>query len=175
MLVGPEEPLIEPLRVLGVLGFYAVIFLVVQRRFKPKLEAEERRTFLLIWAAAGTVAFAANYLLFLAGQMSFLPWVNNFVHTFIWIGFVLGWLYLGMREDEPMWFQFLLFAYLSLIVKVCEQILFGTWEKDEVFFGVLQGNGAYICFWSTFDGLVPLMLLWGLRVASRRVSGLMPA
>lgn len=174
MLVGPDEHLIEPLRVLGVLGFYAAIFLVVQRRFKPRIEAEERRTFLLIWAGAGAVAFAANYLLYLADQMSFLPWVNNFIHTFIWIGFVLGWLYLGMREDEPMWFQFLVFAYLSLIVKVCEQILFGTWEKDEVFFGLLQGNGAYLTFWSTFDGLVPVMLLWGLRLGSRRVPGLAP-
>jgi hypothetical protein len=172
LLGPPDDQVIEPLRVIGVLAFYLAIFLIIRGAFKRTIEPVERRTFLFIWVGAGIAAFSANYLLYLAGQMSFLPWVNNFIHTFIWIGFVLGWLYLGVREDQPMWFQFLIFAFLSLIVKGCEQILLGTWEKEEVFFGLLEGNGAYVLFWSTFDGLVPIMLLWGLRLASRRIPGL---
>ena len=36
--------------------------------------------------------------------MSFLPWLTNFMHTFVWIGVCLSYLYLGVgehREDAP--------------------------------------------------------------------------
>jgi hypothetical protein len=174
LLGPPDHHVIEPLRVLGVLAFYAAIFLIVQHRFKRRIEPEERKTFLAVAAVWAVSVFVANYLLYLADQMSFLPWINNFMHTFIWIGVILAWLYLGIRDDEPMWFQFLVFAFFSLIVKGCEQILFGTWDKDEVFFGLLHGNGAYVMFWSIADGLYPILTLWGLRLAAKRIPGLMP-
>ena len=170
---APLEHTIEPLRVLGVLAFYAAIFLIVQHRFKRRIEPEERTTFVWVAGVWAVTIFVANYLLYLGDQMSFLPWVNNFMHTFLWIGFVLCWLYLGIREDEPMWFQMLVYAFFSLIVKYFEQLLFGTWDKNEVFFGLLHGNGAYVMFWSIADGLYPVLTLWGLRIASRRIPGLL--
>ncbi len=172
MLGGaPDEPTIEPLRVLGVLAFYLAIFLVI-RRYKRGIEPVERRTFVaiaLVWAVS---VFVANYLLHLADFMSFLPWVNNFMHTFIWIGFCLTWLYLGIREDEPLAVQFVVFAFFSIVVKYCEQLLFGTWEHDN-FFGI-DGNGAYVLGWSLADGTYPILTLLGLRLAAMRIPRLMP-
>jgi hypothetical protein len=168
---APHDHLIEPLRVLGVLAFYAAIFVIVLR-YKRRIEQVERRTFLavgLVWAVS---VFVANYLLYLAGAMSFLPWVNNFMHTFIWIGFCLSWLYLGIREDQPLVLQCVVFAFFSLVVKYCEQLLLGTWEHDN-FFGI-DGNGAYVLGWSLADGTYPILTLFGLRLAARRIPGLLP-
>lgn len=174
MLGGLDHHVIEPLRVLGVLAFYGAIFLIVIRRFKPRIEPAEKKTFLAVGGVWAVSVFVANYLLYLGDQMSFLPWVNNFMHTFLWIGVVLTWLYLGIREDEPWWVQFIVYAFFSLIVKAFEQILFGTWDKGEVFFGLLDGNGAYVMFWSIADGLYPVLTLWGLRLAAKRIPGLIP-
>jgi hypothetical protein len=168
---APNEQVITPGRVLAVLLFYAAIF-VIARRYKRRLEPEERRTFLaiaLVWAVS---VFIANYLLYLAGAMSFLPWVNNFLHTFVWIGFCLTWLYLGIREDEPLLLQCVVFAFFSLVVKYWEQLLFGTWEHDN-FFGI-DGNGAYVLGWSLADGTYPILTLIGLRLAATRIPRLIP-
>ena len=166
---APDDYAIEPLRVLGVLGFYAAIFLII-RRYKPRIEPEERPTFLAVGAAWAVSVFVANYLLYLAGAMSFLPWVNNFLHSFVWIGFCLTWLWLGIREDEPLWVQCVVFAFFSLVVKYCEQLLLGTWEHGS-FFG-LEGNGAYVLGWSLLDGTYPVLTLAGLRLAARRIPRL---
>jgi hypothetical protein len=165
----PDDYAVEPLRVLGVLLFYAAIFLIILR-YKPRIEPEERPTFIAVGAVWAGSVFLANYLLYLAGAMSFLPWVNNFLHTFVWIGFCLTWLWLGIREDEPLWAQCVVFAFLSLIVKYCEQLLLGTWEQDN-FFG-LEGNGAYVLGWSLLDGTYPILTMVGVRLAARRVPGL---
>ena len=114
--------------------------------------------------------FVANWLLYKAGAMSFLPWVNNFMHTFLWIGLCLSWLYLGVRETQPLWIQLLLFTTFSLVVKYAEQKLFGTWEHDN-FFGI-GGNGAYVLGWSLADGTYPILTLFGIRLAARRLDGL---
>ena len=79
--------------------------------------------------------------------MSFLPWVTNFLHTFVWIGICLTIVYIGVREVAPMWAQFLVYFAFSLVVKYAEQALFGTWEHDN-FFGI-PSNFAYVL------GLVP--------------------
>ena len=160
---------ITPLRVLGVLAFYAAIFVII-RLSRGRIEPFERKTFVaigLVWAGP---VFIANYLLYKAGVMSFLPWVNNFMHSFLWIGFCLTWLYLGVRETQPMVLQIVLFTTFSLIVKYAEQKLFGTWDLDN-FFGI-GGNGAYVMGWSLADGTYPVLTLFGLRFAARYISGL---
>ena len=160
---------ITPLRVLGVLAFYAAVFVII-RLSRERIEPFERKTFVavgLVWAVA---VFPANYLLYKAGVMSFLPWVNNFMHSFLWIGFCLSWLYLGVRENQPIVLQIVLFTTFSLIIKYAEQKLFGTWDHDN-FFGI-QGNGAYVMGWSLADGTYPVLTLFGLRLAARYIPGL---
>ena len=160
---------ITPLRVLGVLAFYAAVFVII-RLSRERIEPFERKTFVaigLVWAVA---VFPANYLLYKAGAMSFLPWVNNFMHSFLWIGFCLSWLYLGVRENQPIVLQIVLFTTFSLIIKYAEQKLFGTWDHDN-FFGI-QGNGAYVMGWSLADGTYPVLTLFGLRLAARYIPGL---
>jgi hypothetical protein len=160
---------ITPLRVLGVLAFYAAMFVVI-RLSRRRISDFEQRTFLALAVAWAVPVFAANWLLYKAGAMSFLPWVNNFMHTFLWIGLCLSWLYLGVRETQPLWIQFLLFTTFSLVVKYAEQKLFGTWEHDN-FFGI-DGNGAYVLGWSLADGTYPILTLVGVRLAARRLDGL---
>jgi hypothetical protein len=163
---------VTPLRVLAVLAFYAALLTIV-RVIKPSIEPEERRTAVAIGITWAVPVFVANYLLHLAGLMSFLPWVTNFMHTFLWIGIVLTFLYLGVRSEQSMLTQFIVFATFSLIVKYAEQIVFGTWDQDN-FFHVFHGNGAYIMGWSLADGTYPILTLYGLRLASRWIPGLLP-
>lgn len=161
---------VTPGRVAALLLFYAALF-VVFRAYKKRLEPWERKTYLVVALAWAGSVFVANYLLHLAGLMSFLPWTNNFLHTFVWIGGGLAWLYLGVRDREPLAVQIVLFATFSLIVKVFEQVLLGTWEHPH-FFHVFEGNAAYVLGWSLADGLYPVLTLFGLRLLKRRVSGL---
>jgi hypothetical protein len=161
---------VTPLRVLAILLFYGALLTII-RLIKPRIEPEERRTFIAIGLAWAVPVFIINYLLYRADLMSFLPWVNNFLHTFIWIGICLSFLYLGVRERESMLTQIILFATFSLIVKYAENIVFGTWDHDN-FFGLFDGNGAYILGWSLADGMYPVITLYGLRLASRHISGL---
>ena len=161
---------VTPKTVLALLAFYAALFVVI-RTHKRRIEPEEKRTFFtiaLLWAVS---VFIANYLLFRAGFMSFLPWANNFMHTFLWIGICLSILYLGVRGKESMAVQFVLFATFSLIVKYAERLLFGTWDHGH-FFHVFRGNFAYILGWSLADGLYPPITLYGLRLLRKWIPGL---
>lgn len=162
---------VTPLRVLAMLLFYAALLTII-RVIKPSIEPEERRTAIAIGLTWAVPVFVANYLLYRADLMSFLPWVTNFMHTFLWIGIILTFLYLGVRSTQPMFVQIVLFTTFSLIVKYAEQIVFGTWDQDN-FFHVFHGNGAYILGWSLADGTYPLLTLYGLRLASRWIPGLM--
>lgn len=145
----------------GLLVFYAGMFIVV-RAYRPYIPAEERRTAIVIGAIWAPSVFVANYVLFRVGIMSFLPWANNFGHTFLWIGICLTWLYMSVRRTTPMWVQFVVFATFSLIVKYAEQLLLGSWEHGH-FFHIFQGNFAYVLGWSLADGLYPVLTLIGLR------------
>ena len=157
-------------RVLVVLAFYAALLMVI-RVVKPRIDPFERRTFAAIGLGWAVPVFVANYLLYEAGLMSFLPWVTNFMHSFLWIGICLTWLYLGVREDQPMAVQFLLYATFSIIVKYAEQLAFGTWDLDH-FFGVFEGNFAYVLGWSLADGTYPVITLFALRLAATRIPRL---
>lgn len=156
---------ITPARIGALLLFYGAL-LVIIRVIKPSIAPEERRPALLIGATWAVCVFIANYLLFRAGLMSFLPWVNNFMHTFLWIGGCLTLLYLGVRRTQPMLVQFIVFATFSLIVKVAEQQIFGTWELGH-FFHVFRGNTAYVLGWSLADGLYPPLTYYGLALLAR--------
>jgi hypothetical protein len=160
---------VTPLRVLAVLAFYAAL-LVIIRLINPQIDTAERRTFVAIGLAWAIAVFPANYGLYKADLMSYLPWVTNFMHTFLWIGICLSWLYLGVRGRHSMVTLFIVFATFSLIVKYIEQIVFGTWDLDN-FFGI-DGNGAYVIGWSLADGTYPILTLYGLRLAARWIPGL---
>ena len=154
----------------GLLAFYAAMFVVI-RAYRSYIPKEERRTALVIGATLAPIAFIANYLLYLAGFMSFLPWLNNVGHTFVWIGICLTWLYMSVRRTTPIWVQFVMFATFSLVVKYIEQALLGTWEHGH-FFNVFQGNFAYILGWSLADGFIPVLALLIVRVFATFVRDL---
>jgi hypothetical protein len=157
-------------RVLVVLAFYAALLMVI-RVVKPRIAPFERRTFVAIGLGWAVPVFVANYLLYQAGLMSYLPWVTNFMHSFLWIGICLTWLYLGVREDQPMAVQVLLFTTFSIIVKYAEQLAFGTWDLDH-FFHVFEGSFAYVLGWSLADGTYPVITLFALRLAATRIPRL---
>jgi hypothetical protein len=155
-----------------VLIVYAFLF-VIMRYASRRVELNFRKTFwILLWGWAVGV-FIGNYLFYIIGIMSFLPWLNNFFHTFIWIGLCLTFLYAGCYKN-PLWEQFLLFAIFSFIVKAAERYFLGTWELPYFFF--IDGNAAYIIGWSLMDGLYPFISMFGLKVISKYSEGvLVPA
>jgi len=163
---------VTPLRVLAVLAVYALLLGLIWLLFRPRIERYERPTALAIAAVWAVSVFVANYLLYRAGAMSYLPWVNNFLHTFIWIGICLTALYFGVRETLPMTQQFLLFFAFSFVVKYAEQWLFGTWDHDN-FFGI-PGNFVYVLGWSLADGTYPMLTRFVLRRVAAGVPGLVP-
>jgi hypothetical protein len=151
-----------------ILVVYAVLF-VIMRYAHPSVEPEFRKTFWILGVVWAVSTFVGNYLLSLVGALSFLPWLNNFIHTFIWIGLCLGFLYAGAYR-RPLWEQFLLFATFSLLVKAFEHDILRTWELDHFFF--IAGNRAYILGWSLADGLYPVLSMIGLRISSHYIKGL---
>ena len=168
-----ESYVITRSSVIGILLFYGALFVVIRSR-KRWIEREERKTFRLIALAWAIPVLVANILLWKTGQMSCLPLENNFLHSFVWIGGCLSWLYLAIREQVPIVTQCVIFATFSLVVKVFEQQLFGTWDHGFFFFelGFLNSNAAYVIGWSLADGLYPLLTLYGLRLLGRRMDGL---
>ena len=163
-ILGVHNGLLEYAEVLGV---YAALFLLMKHA-QPTVELNFRRTYWILYFGWSVSVFAGNYLFFKLGIMSFLPWLNNFAHTFIWIGLCLGFLYAGAYR-KPLWEQFALFAIFSFIVKWAEHEILGTWELDHFFF--VQGNLAYIVGWSLLDGLYPVISAIGLRIISKYVRG----
>jgi len=157
-------------RVLVILTFYAALLMVI-RLVKPRIDASERRTAFAIGLGWAVPLFVANYLLYKAGLMSYLPWVTNFMHTFVWIGVCLTFLYLGVRDAQPLAAQLMVFATFSLIVKYAEQLAFGTWNLEH-FLHVFDGNFAYVLGWSLADGTYPIITLLALRLAAGRIPRL---
>jgi hypothetical protein len=150
-----------------VLVVYAALFVLI-RHANATVELNFRRTFWILFFGWSVGVFVGNYVFYRIGIMSFLPWLNNFFHTFIWIGLCLGFLYAGAYK-KPFWEQFALFAIYSFIVKWAEHEILGTWEMDRFFF--IQGNLAYEIGWSLLDGLYPLLSTVGLKIVSKYVEG----
>jgi len=153
---------ITPFRVAAVLALYALLFLII-RTNKKHFSGNEKEVFRFIGLSWAISVFLGNYAFYRIGIMSFLPWINNFMHTFLWIGICLSYLYISVRDKEPMLIQCLHFATFSLIVKYAEQMLLGTWEHDHFFF-VFKGNLAYVMGWSLMDGLYPIITKCGLKL-----------
>src|SRR5262245_697728 len=151
-----------------VLLVYAGLF-VVMRYARPTVEPGFRKTFIVLYFVYAISIFIANYVLFRLGVMSFLPWLNNFFHTFIWIGLCLRFLYPGCY-NRPLWEQVVMFAIFSFAVKLAEHQILGTWEHNN-WFGI-PGNLAYMLGWSVFDGLTPFASALGLRLAAPYIKGL---
>ncbi len=151
-----------------ILVLYALLFVAI-RQIQPSVELSFRKTFWVLYWGWSVLVFLGNYLFFLLGIMSFLPWLNNFIHTFLWIGFCLGFLYAGTYR-KPFWELFLLFAIYSFVVKTFEHDLLGTWELDN-FFGI-PGNRAYLLGWSLMDGLYAPISKVGLRIVGRFTDGI---
>jgi hypothetical protein len=154
-----------------VLVVYAMLFMLM-RHANARVELSFRVAYLYLFLGWGIGTFLANYGLYRLGVMSFLPWTNNFLHTFVWIGGCLGFLYAGSYR-KPLLEQFMLFAIYSLFVKVAEHALLGTWEHDN-FFGI-PGNTSYIVGWSLMDGLYPVVSMVGLRIVARFDNSVRPA
>jgi len=154
----------ELIRILAALLLYAALFVII-RINKPALDADERRIYGLLYLGWAAPVFAANYLLSLVDLESPMPWYVNLIHTFVWIGLCLGWLYLSIRR-ESLWVQFVAFATFSLLVKLAEQKLFGAWSSEHFFF-IFRGNWAHLLGWSLADGLYPLISMAGLVLIDR--------
>ncbi len=151
-----------------VLLVYGAMFLLM-RFANRRVEMNFRRTYWTLFWGWGVGVFVANWLLFRVGLMSFLPWLNNAFHTFVWIGFCLGFLW-AEAHKRPLWEQFAVFAIFSFIVKWAEQAILGTWEHGH-FFGI-PGNLAYVAGWSLLDGLYPVVSVAGLKLVGYWIRGL---
>jgi hypothetical protein len=160
LILGQGNGVVQYLIIIAV---YASLFLLM-RQTQTTVELRFRHSYRILFVAWSVGTFVANYLLYRAGVMSFLPWLNNFLHTFVWIGLCLGFLFAGVYR-KPMVEQFALFAIYSFIVKWAESTVLGTWEHDH-FVGI-RGNLAYIIGWSLMDGLYPVLSFYGLKVIGR--------
>jgi hypothetical protein len=167
-------PPFTPERIVLLLLFYGGLFLIIRCMHCLPLTSAERPTFLLLGVAGAVTALVANYLLYRLGLMSFLPWVNNMLHSFVWIGIGFPYLFFAIRGRQPLLVQFLVFVALSLIVKYAEQLLFGTWEQEH-FHHLIPGNLAYVLGWATMDGLYPVLIPPALRLVGRFLPGLVLA
>lgn len=150
-----------------LLLFYGAMFLLIRHGVRG-VELNFRKNYLVLFLGWGLGVFVGNYIFYLIGIMSFLPWLNNAFHTLIWIGLALGYLYAGVYR-RPLFEQISLFIVFSFLVKMAEYLLLGTWEHDN-FFGI-DGNAAYIVGWSIMDGLYPLISMAGLKFVGRFVDG----
>jgi len=106
--------------------------------------------------------------------MSFMPWFNNFLHTFVWIGFVLTTLYLGVRRSQPLWQQMVLFATFSLVIKGRRTNPVRASGSIHTSSTCFHGNAAYVVGWSLADGLYPPLTLFGLRLLAGGCRGFVP-
>jgi hypothetical protein len=163
-ILGEGNNLLDYLLVLlTYIGIY-----IVMRQTAPRIERDFIKSYLILAGVGSVTAFVGNYVLYLLGFMSFLPWLNNFIHAFLWIGLALPFLY-AVSHRRPLWEQFVLFAIYSFVIKLAENKILGTWEMDRFF--SIEGNVAYLMGWSLFDAAYPVGALVMLWVASRFTSG----
>jgi len=152
-----------------LLAFYVALGVVMSLGGR-RLTADERKTFLLLCIAGASTALVSNYLLYRIGWMTFLPWINNGLHSVLWIGLGFPYLYFQTRgRSVPV--VFISFTVLSLVVKYAEWLLFGTWDGAS-FLGVLPGRFGYILGWSLVDGCLPFVMQLGLRLVGKFVPGI---
>ncbi len=159
-ILGPGNTLISYAIVLLI---YFLMFLFI-RYPKPSIELNYFGNFKFLAIVWAILMFTGNYLFYRLGVMSFLPWLNDFIHSFLWIGICLTWLYY-ISHTRPLWEQFILFAFSSFIVKMAEHRLLGTWSMES-FLGV-HHRLAYLIAMSLVDGFYPIISIWLLKLASK--------
>lgn len=161
LFLGDNNTITEYLLVLLV---YGLMFLLI-RSAKPTLELNFRGNYFFLVGLWAFMMLTGNYLFYRLGVMSFLPWFNNIVHSIIWVGFCLGWLYYTIYH-RPLWEQFILFAFTSFIVKMAEYLLLGSWFMNS-YLGI-DHHLAYLVAMSIVDGFYPIISLWVLKLLARR-------
>lgn len=149
---------------LPVLLIYLLMFLLI-RQSKPVIELNYRGNFLFLAIVWAILMFTGNYLFYLVGVMSFLPWLNNFIHCFLWIGICLSWLYY-VAHERPLWECFIHFSFTSFIVKFAEYQLLGSWQMES-FLGIHHPY-AYLIAMSLVDGIYPVASRWMLQYFGSR-------
>ena len=147
-----------------VLFIYLLMYLFI-RYPKPRLELNYKANFIFLFALWAFLMFTGNYLFYRLGVMSFLPWLNNLLHSGIWVGFCLGWLYYCTHE-RPLWEQFVFFAFTSFVIKIAENMILGTWHMDS-YLGI-KSPYAYIIAMSIVDGFYPIISRWLIKALSKR-------
>ena len=147
-----------------VLLIYGLMFLLI-RYAKPKLELNYKANYTFLVLLWFFLMFTGNYFFHLFGVMSFLPWANNLIHSFIWVGLCLGWLYYCTHQ-RPLAEQFILFAFTSFIVKMAEHMLLGTWSMER-YLGI-DHPLAYLIAMSIVDGFYPIISRWVINWLSKK-------
>jgi hypothetical protein len=147
-----------------ILFIYGLLFLFI-RYPKPKLELNYKANYIFLVAVWAFLMFTGNYLFYRLGVMSFLPWLNNLLHSFVWVGLCLGWLYY-CTHGRPLWEQFIFFALTSFFIKMAENMILGTWNKES-YFGI-DNRYAYIIAMSLVDGFYPIISRWLLNALGKR-------
>lgn len=147
-----------------VLCFYGLMYLFI-RYPKPGLELNYKANYKFLFGFWSVLMFTGNYVFFKLGVMSFLPWLNNFIHSFIWVGLCLGWLYYCTHE-RPLIEQIIVFAFASFIIKMAEHTILGTWNQA-TYLGI-NNRYVYIIAMSVVDGLYPVLSMWMLNALGRK-------
>jgi hypothetical protein len=151
-----------------VLFIYLLVFLLV---WYPKrtVELNSRSSFLVLYLFWSVAMFAGNYIGYLLGFMAFLPWLDNFMHSFLWVGFALAWLYFS-STGLPWYYRFFLAGMFSFLIKFSENFILGTWAFDPYFF--FTGKYAYIIIMALVDGFYPLASDILLRQLNKRFTSI---
>ena len=160
-ILGASNSLLDYLLVLLI---YGLMFLLI-RYPKPKLELNYKANYFFLFGLWAFLMFTGNYLFYRLGVMSFLPWLNNAIHSIVWVGACLGWLYYCTHE-RPLWEQFVLFAFTSFIIKMTEYYILGTWSRES-YLGI-QSPFTYIIAMSLVDGFYPVISRWVINALAKR-------
>lgn len=147
-----------------VVLIYFLFFLLI-RYPRPVVELNFRATYFFLAVFWALLMFGGNYLGYRLGLMAFLPWLNNALHSFLWVGICLSWLYYGTL-NRPLWEQFVFFAFTSFVVKMGEKLLLGTWSMDS-YFGI-HNPYAYLIAMSLVDGFYPVISRWIVKALAKR-------
>jgi hypothetical protein len=164
-ILGNSNNIFDYLLVLLIYG----LMVIIMRYANKNVELNFEKSYWLLFFFWSIAMFIGNYVSYLLAVMSFLPWLNNFIHSFVWVGLCLGFLYAGCYKRD--WYeQFLLCAIFSFIVKVFENLILGTWDFDN-YLGV-DGKYTYIIVMSLVDGFYPIISKILLTIVSKYYKGI---
>lgn len=164
-ILGESNNIWDYLLVLLIYG----LMVIVMRYAHKDVELNFKKSYSLLFFFWSFAMFKGNYIFYLLGVMSFLPWLNNFIHSFVWVGLCLGFLYAGSYK-HPWYEQFALFSIFSFVVKVFENLILGTWDMEN--FLCFSGKYYYIIAMSLVDGFYPIISKFILTIVSKFYNGI---